>query len=505
MSRLAQIGELYRAAADIARGAVELRTVSDEAGARLDGALKRLIIRLRDEDPEVWQELMALARQLRWRLATNPAPAAFRADDEELRVALATACQHRKLGTDHSTQALLNDLVRAADHACEEDRPTGVALLDCLAKSDPGTVLVVTASGRAQGATRDWFDDLGIVIPVLRASFGRHTEVADHAYAIGWPSLFGPSLLTAPRARTITYVLPSWVRDRALPTTAFAAYAEGAIRPARKITTTGPEPVLDEPADVVVDQLAPTLTWQRHEPARALRSDEVLARKVLLGGGLAIMLDQDGEHIRSLDPAQPTGRRVEHGDVSAVTVGSYLVLREGVTQSAMLYERAIELLGSRGPHVSQSQQEWKSALQGRLDQMGTSAVIRALERAGVKRADRAPAWTAITLARPQDDQDFELLLGWLGLPRQPYFDLATALRRTRLRASQEIREILENALASADLAELECDGFLRIELDDPGFRGMIATRVLAISPELEPVSRHEIRLPRKDWQARWLA
>src|SRR5439155_22939541 len=133
--------------------------------------------------------------------------------------------------------------------------------------------------------------------------------------------------------------------------------------------------------------------------------------------------------IRSLDPARPTGQRVEHSDVSAVTVGSYLVLREGVTQSAMLYERAIELLGSRGPHVSQSQQEWKSALQGRLEQMGTSAVIRALERAGVKRADRAPAWTATTLARPQDDQDFELLLDWLGLPRRPYFDPATALRR----------------------------------------------------------------------------
>jgi hypothetical protein len=181
MSRLAQIGEFHRAAADIARGAVELRTVSDEAGARLDGGLKHLIIRLRDEDPEVWQELLALARQLRWRLATNPAPAAFRADDEELRVALAVACEHRKLGTDHSTQALLGDLMRAAGHACKEDRPTGVALLDCLAKSDHGTVLVVTASGRAQGATRDWFDDLGIAIPVLRASFGRHTEVADHA------------------------------------------------------------------------------------------------------------------------------------------------------------------------------------------------------------------------------------------------------------------------------------------------------------------------------------
>ena len=504
MSRLAQIGELYRAAANISRGAVELRTVLDEAGAGLDSALRRLVIRLRDEDQEPWLELLALARQLRWRLASNPAPAAFRTSDEELRVALATACERRKLSTDHSMQALLDDLVRAAGHAGEQDRPTGVALLEYLAKSDHGTVMVVTASGRAQAATRDWFDDLSISVPVLRGNFGRHTEVADHAYAIGWPPLFGPALLTAPRARTITYVLPSWVKDRTLPATALAAYAEGAIRPGRKVIASEQEPVPDEPMGNVIDPLAPTPIWPRHEPTRAPRSDEALTRKVLLGGGLAIMLDQDGEHIRSLDPARPTGQRVEHGDVSAITVGSYLVLREGVTQSAMLYERAVELLGRRGPHVSQSQQEWKGVLQRRLEQMGTSTVVRALECAGVKRADRAPAWTAMTLVRPQDDQDFELLLGWLDLPRQPYFDLATALRRARLRASQEIREILENALAFADLAGLERDGFLHIELDDPGFRGMIATRVLAISPELEPVPRREIRVPRKDWQARWL-
>jgi hypothetical protein len=95
-------------------------------------------------------------------------------------------------------------------------------------------------------------------------------------------------------------------------------------------------------------------------------------------------------------------------------------------------------------------------------------------------------------------------LEWLGLPIQPHFELATALRRARLQASQDIREILEDAVSSADLSELERDGFLRFELDVLGFRSIIATRVLAISPNIEPTHHHDVRRPFEDWGAQWL-
>jgi len=71
MTWLTQIADRYQAAGALAQGTVELHAVSDEAGANLDAALKRLVIQLREEDPEIWQELLAVARQLRWRLATG--------------------------------------------------------------------------------------------------------------------------------------------------------------------------------------------------------------------------------------------------------------------------------------------------------------------------------------------------------------------------------------------------------------------------------------------------
>jgi len=504
MTGMSQIADRYQAAEDLARGIVELHAVADEAGAYLDVALKRLIIQLRAEDPEIWQDLLMVARQARWRLATNPAPAAFRSDDDELLVALLAACRRRRLAADEQTQLLLEDLARRAEEAHARDRPTGEVLLESLRDLDYQACVVITASGRAQNATRSWFNDLGISVPVIRGSFREQADVVEQAYAVGSPSLFGPSLLTAPRANALTYVLPSWVQDRSLPKSSLADYAEGAIRPERKIFKIGREPLLDDPPAVVEVQLVPAPVWSRQAPPRPPRADEVLARKLLLGGGLAIMLDQDGEHIRSLYPRCPAGERVELADVSAVTVGSYLVLREGATQSAMLYDWAIDLLGNRGPHASRSQEEWKGALQAQLDRLGTAAVVRALARAGVKRADRAAAWTSVTMVRPQRDRDFELLLEWLGLPIQPHFELATALRRARLQASQDIREILEDAVSSADLSELERDGFLRFELDVLGFRSIIATRVLAISPNIEPTHHHDVRRPFEDWGAQWL-
>ena len=108
------------------------------------------------------------------------------------------------------------------------------------------------------------------------------------------------------------------------------------------------------------------------------------------------------------------------------------------------------------------------------------------------------------MVRPQDDADFELLLDWLGLPKQPHFELANALRRARLQASQDIREILEDVVSSADLSELERKGYLRFELDLPGFRSIIATRVLAIAPIAEPIYRHDVRRLFTDLGAQWL-
>jgi hypothetical protein len=216
------------------------------------------------------------------------------------------------------------------------------------------------------------------------------------------------------------------------------------------------------------------------------------------------MLDLEGESIRTLDPTRPAGARVEMSDVASVAPGTYLVLREGQTESAPLYARALTRLGAQAETVERSQSGWKTALRQQLATRGPSEVVRSLRALGVEAAAQAPVWTAQTLARPRSEVDFGILLRWLGLPREPYSQHADLVRKARYQALVDVREALEVALGRADLHDLEQAGFLRLDLDLEGFAGIVATRVLAISPHLDVVARSELRIPKGDASARWL-
>lgn len=502
MSRLQRVDARYAAVGSLTSSGVELLAVADRAGARMDRAIKQLARQTREDDPSVFGELLAVSRYLRWRVATEPFPTRYSHERVETLRALKGLAVRFKLASAPEVHAIVDDLVDAAS-ATGLDPGTAEVLLESLSEAGDEDCVIIAASARARDGLVRWLDDIGVTAPVLRVTDRALSEMADQAYAAGSPSIFGPPLLSAPRARALTYIFPSWVQDRALPISVFSAQAQGAIRLQSRLFTIGESPTPDL-SPSTADDLVPAPAWP-HPPPRAVAGrDEVLARRVLLGGGLAIMLDPGGEHIRTFDPSLPSGERVEFRDVSTIAPGSYLVLREGATESDALFSRAIELLGEDGDDVLAAQKRWKDALQRHLDRLGRSAVATALRRRGVRAADQAPMWIARTVARPQADRDFELLLGWLGLPVQQHVVLANSLRRARLQAMADVREALEDALSVASMDQLEREGYLRLELTLPGFAGIIAARVLAIAPFEEPVARRELRLPVPDRAALWL-
>lgn len=502
MSRLQRVSARYLAVEALMTSGVELLAVADAAGTKLDSAINQLRQDAQDDDPAVFSELLAVSRQLRWRIATEPFPTGYSHERETVLQALLHLAARHKLSSTGYFHGVLDDLVAAAT-AVGQTPPTADVLLESLMEADAEDCVIITASARARDGMTRWLGDLGVTIPVVRGTDREVADVVDQAYAAGPPRIFGSSLLSSPRARALTYIFPSWVRNRGLPASTFSAHAQGAVRLRARLFTIGQAPA-ETPSPAVEDGLVPAPLWPRSPVPVALGSDEVLARRVLLGGGLAIMLDQGGEHIRTFDPARPSGERVEFRDVSTVTPGSYLVLREGATESEALFARAIDLLGGGGSDVLDGQQRWKDALDGQLDRRGRAGVIAALRRVGVRAADQAPTWTARTVARPQADRDFELLLGWLSLPLQPHLALANRVRRARLQAMADVREALEEALSVASMDQLDRNGYLRLDLSLPGFAGIIATRVLALAPFEEAVPRRELRVPFPDRSALWL-
>lgn len=508
MSRIDALNQRYDASISLVRYGVEIVAVCDHEGARFNLAIGRLITAIREDGPGLWDDLAGVSKALRWRLITQPQPMIFNQGlttlaDEVRRQA------HRLRGA-VANQGLLDELAASATALARQDRESvvGAELLRTCVEAGADTCVVIAANKPAQLGLEPWLGSHGI--PVMTAGeFERNPPDREQAYIVGPPRFFGSALITAPVTDGVSFVLPAWFRDRSIPRSVIAPYAEGAIRvEAREFTvgdTSEPKPSVTAVEVADEDAYLPQPVWGTRQPEdREPTTEEVDARKILLSGNLAMWLD-GGERIRSLDPRQPTGERVTYTEVTAVCKGTYLLLRKGTTERGALYHSALAELGPKATEVDSIQAGWKHVLFQRLQQHGYRQVVSELRAAGIKTADRARAWTDPSLIRPNSDQDFESLLKWLGIPIQPAFGYASLLRKMVHRASAKLRRQLETAVSAADLTELETIGHLSLDVrTDDQFRGILATRVVAISPYSEIVPRHDARVPFEDRGGQWL-
>jgi len=466
-------------------------------------AVRRLLALVKDEGDDFLADLFGAATALRWRLITQPQPTAINPSRQHL--ASEVTKHAKRLHGAIEDQALLDELALSARQLTETDSEVGAVLLESIEEVGVDTCVVVAASRPAAAGLQTWFQGNGVLV-LTSGELERDQPDREQAYVVGPPRFYRPSLVTAPATEAMSFLLPAWFGDRSVPRSAIAPYAEGAIRLKARVFVEGvtSQPVVDLPDDSADEnEYLPQPVWgNRRESDREPSREEVAAHKLLLSGGLGMWLD-DGDRIRSLDPDQPAGERVTYTDVPAVRAGTYLLLRRGETERSVLYSAAIRRLAC-GAAVDRAQGAWKHLLTERIQAVGYRQVVRQLRDAGVRTADRARAWTDTSLIRPAKDRDFERLLQWLGIPVQPTFGYATMLRKTLYRVSAEIGKQLEAAVSAVDLSELDATGHLSLDVNTEGFRGILATRVLAVSPFTEVVSRHDARVPFEDRSGQWL-
>jgi hypothetical protein len=503
MSRVEALNLRYAASASIVRNGVEIVAVGDPIGARLNAAVRGLLNVVRDDGSELWDDLAGAAKALRWRLLMQPQPLQFNTDvrnavDQVTR-------QVQRLRGAVANEELLDELLAAAHAVNDSDSPLGTVLMRSIEEVGSNACVVVTASANARAGLQSWLTGSDVLV-LTAGDLEREQPRREQTYVVGPPRFFRSSLVTAPVIDAVSFVLPAWFGDRSIPRSAFAPYADGAITITARLFTEGEvdEPDSEAPESEDEDDFLPQFAWGSPQPAeREPGSEEVEAHKILLSGNLAIWLD-DGDRIRALDPGQPVGERLFYAEVNLVRAGTYLLLRRGETERGVLYRAALGLLGAKGVAADATQKAWKAVLTQRLVDRGYGRVVRELRERGVKAADRARAWTDSNLVRPHSDHDFEAMLEWLSIPVQPTFGHATVVRRALYQASADVREQLERAVSGMDLAALDRDGHLSLDVEMGGLRGIVATRVLAVSPYTEIVSRHDARVPFEDRSGQWL-
>ncbi|PZT98817.1 MAG: hypothetical protein DI630_18730 [Gordonia sp. (in: high G+C Gram-positive bacteria)] len=473
----------------------------------MNAVVRRLVGLVGDEGSGYFEDLVGASKALGWRQITQPQPLDYNTSLAELADEVATQVSRSRGAL--ADQKILDELAAAAALVASNDPPVGPILLQSIQELGTGSSVVVAASRRAAEGMKPWLRNYEVqvlTVGELERNYSHRTQV----YVVGPPRFFRPSLVTAPVTSELSFVMPAWFGNRSVPRSAISEYAEGesAIRVAGRVITVGdvsePVPETDDAEDDDGSYL-PQPMWgaRRSEDDRQPTNDEVRAQKVLLSGELAMWLD-DGERIRSLDPRQPPGERVIYTDVRAVQQGTYLLLRQGITERGAYYQAAMSKIGSQAEAVDATQAAWKQALAQRLRHDGYRRVTTDLRIAGINTASRAKAWTDPSLIRPSSDDDFKRLLQWLGIPTQPTFGFATMLRKTLYQVSSQIAKQLEDVAAVADLSDLEMSGHLSLDIDTEGFRGITATRVLAISPFTEIVPRREARVPFIDRGGQWL-
>jgi len=503
MNRVAALNERYAASTAVARTGVELIAIGDPPGARFNNAVRRLGALVKDDGGPYLDDLLGASKALSWRQITQPQPLELNPGLREL--AEEVTRRATRLFGSIADQKLLDELAASAALMASSSSAIGPVLLSSIEEVGATSCIVIAASHRAARGLGPWLRDHGVSVLTM-AQLERIQSQYDQAYVVGPPRIYRPSLVTAPVTSEVSFLVPAWFRDRRVPHSAIAPYAEGAIRVETRVFTIGDttESEIDIAEAEDEDVYLPHPIWgARKSDDREPRTDEVSARKILLSGNTGMWLD-DGERIRSLAPGQPRGERVTYTDVPAVREGTYLLLKQGATERGVLYRAALAELGPQADAIDAAQVAWKKVLLLRIRERGYRSVVKDLRAVGVKTADRARAWTDPNLIRPNSDQDFEGLLDWLDIQIQPTFGYATMLRKKLYRVSAQIGRQLEAAVAAADLSDLETTGRLSLDIDSDGFRGIFATRVVAISPFEEIVPRNDARVPFEDRSGQWL-
>ena len=501
MNRIKALKARYSAVRYLVNNGVEIVTVGDHAGARLNTVVRELLAVVHNDDPDIWNDLLGAVKALRWRRVTQPQPAQLNPATQD--IARQVEQEVVLLREAVANTALLDEIRSAAAEVAESDPPVGSVLLRSIEEVGAGTCAVVTANRPAQAAVEVWLADHGALV-VTPGQLELVPPHVDLAYAIGPPRFYNSAMVTAPVTDEINFLMPSWFADRSIPQSTIAPYAEHPIVVPARILTEGDVAEAGPGEAAIEDELLSQPAWgTRQSPDRNPTSDEVEAHKVLLSGNHAIWLD-DGHRIRALDPSQPDGERVIYLQVDAVQPGSYLLLRHGETEHGALFQEALDLLGNHTGAIRGTQRAWKDRLSQRVSELGHKDVESQLKDEGVRTADRARTWIDPHLIRPNSDHDFSCLLRWLDIPLQPTFEHATRLRRSVYQASANVRDELETAISETDLTDLDHVGHLSLEVQTEGVRGILAARVLAISPFLEIVARKDTRMLFEDRGGRWL-
>lgn len=321
---------------------------------------------------------------------------------------------------------------------------------------------------------------------------------------IGPSYWYPPHVLSAPRARLIYFVHFDWLRDRPRDTRLFAG---SPVAPGIQVLVSPPHGAsLHDDEGMDADALVPTVDWDAlarasgiHRTSWRQDPEVVDANLFLLAGGFSVYLEAvEGSTIHIIDLEAGGTPHLRSERTRQIREGDYIVLRSAGGTGDYIPEIADLFLGRRARRLRALQSEWKALLRKRVRERGFGQVERDLRSLGVASPNLQYRLWQHSI-RTRDPNDFRLLMEYLGLGDRAG-EIWTAMGDiydAHLRAGQQARRLLEEAVLDASTEELIQTGRADVRLRDIDAGTLSVLRVEGRSPTATAVAEDDLRVMRR--------
>lgn len=389
--------------------------------------------------------------------------------------------------------------------------PLGDRVRQLLTGSDGATCIILRWPRRVEAVSNVLG---GIRVQVASAGQLREIDLFQNILAIG-PSMWFPSLLSAPRANVIEIVHLRVMKDApSIPAVFLASKSRGSTLHRRPATRDEKEPVSDPRlAEIDQDLFRPRVEWaaidragQGWHAGGEYAFDQVQARLLLLADGFACYLEcEQGSRSTILDLKSLPDDRVRQVDWRGVSLGMVLILRtEGGDDVSHL---ADVTMGPRAQTLRERQRSWKTELRRQVSLHGSAQVADTLRRLGspIASPQNVQSWSSMRTIKTRDRADFDAIMQLTGQADQAgsAWEDMRLIHKAHLRAGVDRVAKLKDRIEHADLSTVMTIGRADFEVPALGSGTLTAFRVEDISMETFTVSPHQVDRPFQVDEALW--
>jgi hypothetical protein len=396
----------------------------------------------------------------------------------------------------------LEILRKMTEQANELLSRTKIPSLDFLTKiidGFEGTLLITFRRESTIRGALDFLESLSIPNVLVDSLHRRNSQFVDNNLIFGPIHWYQETIVSNPRGSHLFAVMPAHIRFKQPEMTSYPDWFNFGKSPIFRDLDSSLlllSPEAEEDIDDI--EYATPVRWIFANSSHERTSEnQKLCRQIALANQKQVFIDVDGEQdfVHSVEIDSDNSIRKIEISPRDLKIGDYIILREGQSDTEVLYLKARELIGPNIDKIESDQQAWKNALKELLQRTNLKELNRTLKDKGMKSVNRLSDWTDPNLRRPLRDDDFAIILTHLGLDVDQYLNSASVLKRTILQVAVNFRLQLTAAIESLDGSALKESGTLVISSPVDGVANLFISRVVGVSAEESYVESQRIRIP----------